>query len=320
MRVLITGGAGFIGANLCRALLEAQAGMSVVVFDDLSSGRLSNLDGLDVEMIEACVLDRTALARAMSGIDSVVHLAARGSVPRSVADPVGSVNVNTMGTLNVLEACRAAGINHLVFASSSSVYGMNMTLPKHEDLAPQPASPYAASKLAAESLVLAYAATYRLKTLAFRFFNVYGPLQPADHDYAAVVPRFLDAALRDEPVIVYGDGRQSRDFTYVDTLTAIVVQALARGVSNPGPINLAFGGRTDLLTLIQLIERELGFRVAREHEPARSSDVRHSQASGARLRELFPDVQPTALDVGLRRTVAWHQAQSMLSSLVRSSD
>jgi UDP-glucose 4-epimerase len=193
MRVIVTGGAGFIGANLCRELMARPQVKEVVALDDLSTGRAENLHGTDAELVQASILDTGVLARLVDGADAVVHLAARPSVPRSLADPVTSHNVNATGTVRVLEACRQASV-HVVAASSSSVYGAVPTLPKHEDLATRPLSPYGAAKLAAEAYTLAYGASFGLPVLAFRFFNVYGPLQPAGHAYAAVIPAFVDAA------------------------------------------------------------------------------------------------------------------------------
>ena len=301
MRVLITGGAGFIGSNLARRLVTAA---DVVVLDDFSTGFRHNLEGVDVELIEGSILDDASLRRASDGVDAIVHLAARPSVPRSIADPVASHLANASGTVAVLEAARRASA-HVVVASSSSVYGANPTLPKHEDLATRPLSPYAASKLATEAYTNAYLHSYGLDTLAFRFFNVFGPHQPAGHAYAAVVPAFVDAALAGRPLTVFGDGTQSRDFTYVDTVTAVIADAVERRVADPEPVNLAFGSRTDLLTLIAELEHQLGGSLEREHLAVRAGDVPHSQADSSRLRALFPDVQPTPLEDGLAATIAW---------------
>jgi len=304
-RVLVTGGAGFIGANLCRALVATPGMARVTVIDDLSTGRLDNLSDVDVDLVEGSILDPGALARAVSGADAVVHLAARPSVPRSLQDPMATHAVNATGTLLVLEAARAAGRPHVVVASSSSVYGANRTLPAHEDLAPRPLSPYAASKLAAEGYALGHASSFGLPVLVFRFFNVFGPLQRADHAYAAVVPAFVAAALADRPLPVHGDGRQTRDFTFVGSVVAVLVDALARGVTADGPVNLAFGGRHSLVDLAETLAAVLGRPLALEHGPPRAGDVRDSQADQSRLRALFPDRVPVSLADGLRDTVAW---------------
>ena len=307
MKVVVTGGAGFIGANLCRTLAEQDTVDEVVAFDNLSTGFRSNLDDVDATLVEASFLDRDAIDAAVDGAGAVVHLGARPSVPRSVADPVASHEANATGTLYVLEAARSAGGAQVIVASSSSVYGANPTLPKHEDLATRPMSPYAASKLATESYTLAWQRSYDMPTLAFRFFNVFGPLQAAGHAYAAVVPAFVAAALAGEPLQVHGDGTQSRDFTYVDTVCSVITDAVVRQVSSPDPVNLAFGSRTNLLEVIALLEELLGHSVQVEHTASRVGDVPHSQAANDRLMALFPDVEPVDLRTGLAATVAWFQ-------------
>jgi len=309
---LVTGGAGFIGANLCRRL--ATVGETVVAIDDLSTGNLDNLRETGVTFVEGSILDRHALDDAIDGASAVVHLAARPSVPRSLTDPMASHLTNATGTVEVLEAARRAGNPHVIVASSSSVYGANPTMPKHEALAPQPLSPYAASKLAAESYALAYQQSFGVPALAFRFFNVFGPLQAAGHAYAAVVPAFVSAALDGKPLVVHGDGKQSRDFTFVDTVTEVIADAIARTVTSPEPVNLAFGTRTDLLGLITELEVIVGTQLAVEHADSRPGDVRHSQADSTRLQELFPDVVPVALPDALRATVAWFRAESDLDA------
>lgn len=307
MKVVVTGGAGFIGANLCRALLRADID-EVVAVDDLSTGSATNLDGVDARLVEATILDPDALDAAFDGADAVVHLAARPSVPKSIADPMASHDANATGTAQVLEAVRRAGGPHLIVASSSSVYGANPTLPKREDLRPQPLSPYAAQKLAAETYTLAWAHSFGLDVLAFRFFNVFGPLQTAGHAYAAVVPAFIDAALAGRPVPIHGDGCQTRDFTFIDSVTDVITDAVRRRVTSADPVNLAFGGRFTLLDVIAVLEQLLGQTLDREHQAPRAGDVRDSQADQTRLRSLFPDIEPVPLDEGLRRTIDWFRS------------
>jgi UDP-glucose 4-epimerase len=304
--VVVTGGAGFIGANLCRELLDRN--IDVVVLDDLSTGSKANLEGLDVRFVEGSILDDDALDATLPGATSVVHLGARPSVPKSIVDPVASHAANATGTVMVLEAMRRHGIGHIALASSSSVYGANPTLPKHEDLTLMPVSPYAASKLATEQYAMAWAASYGLTALALRFFNVFGPLQAAGHDYAAVVPAFVDAALDGRPLPVHGDGEQSRDFTYVGSVARVLADAALGGVGHPQPVNLAFGSRITLLELIAELEAVLGHPLEREHLPVRAGDVRHSQADQTRFREVFPDAEPVELRDGLERTVTWFRA------------
>ena len=308
MKIVVTGGAGFIGANLCRTLAAHDAIGEVVALDNLSTGFRHNLDGVDATLVEGDLTDPDTLDSVLHDAAAVVHLGARPSVPRSVADPLASHHANATGTIQVLDAARRAGGLHVVVASSSSVYGSNPTLPKHEDLATRPLSPYAASKLATEAYALAYGSTYAMPTLAFRFFNVFGPLQAAGHAYAAVVPAFVSSALAGEPVTVHGDGTQSRDFTFVDTVASVITDAVVRRVASSEPVNLAFGTRTSLLDVIAQLETLLGHPIERAHVESRVGDVKHSQATNDRLRALFPDVVPVDLNVGLERTVEWFRS------------
>lgn len=308
MRVVVTGGAGFIGANLCKELLARPEVTDVRVIDDLSTGFGSNLDGLDVTFREGTILDRATLDSVVNGADAIVHLAARPSVPRSVADPVTSHHANATGTLEVLDAARRAGDCHVVVASSSSVYGANRELPKRESMRTAPISPYAVSKQATEAYAISFGHTYGMSTLAFRFFNVFGPLQAAGHAYAAVIPAFVDAALRGVPLTVHGDGEQTRDFTYVGTVTQVLADAAIRRVRDPEPVNLAFGTRTSLNALIDEVGSILGFQPLVEHVDPRAGDVRDSQADNTKLLGHFATVSPVTLRAGLEETVAWFRS------------
>ena len=310
MKVVVTGGAGFIGANLCKRLLSDPEVTEVVAFDDLSTGFRSNLDGVNARLEEGSILSPDHLARVLEGAASVVHLAARPSVPRSVIDPMASHVANATGTMNVLDAARNHGNVQVIVASSSSVYGSNPTLPKHEELATRPLSPYGASKLAAEAYTVAYGSTYGMKTLAFRFFNVFGPLQAAGHAYAAVVPAFIDAALKGTPLEIHGDGTQSRDFTFVGTVADTIATAVTEQISSNGPVNLAFGTRTSLLDLISMLEDQLGTAVERNHVAVRTGDVPHSQAANERLLALIPGIASVSLEEGLRETINWFQSEA----------
>ncbi|MFY1599170.1 NAD-dependent epimerase/dehydratase family protein [Micromonospora sp. WMMD737] len=305
MKIVVTGGAGFIGSNLVRALTDAPQVSEIVVVDDLSTGSLDNLLDAPVRLFTATVLDPDLLDEAVSGAASVIHLGALGSVPRSIDDPLRSHHANATGTLSVLEAVRRHEVPHVVVASSSSVYGANPVLPRQESLRPMPVSPYAVSKLATEAYTLAYAACYGIDVLPFRFFNVYGPRQAANHAYAAVVPRFVSAALRGQPLQVHGDGTQTRDFTYVGSVTDVIVDAVLRRVCAPDVVNLAFGARISLLELIAELEEVLGRRLEVVHGPPRAGDVRDSQADCTQLLELFPDVRRYPLRAGLAETVRW---------------
>lgn len=311
MKILVTGGAGFIGANLCRRLLDTPQVLEVRVLDDLSSGAKANLEGLGVQLFEGSILDRQLVTEVAGGCAAIIHLAAVPSVPRSIAHPVASHEANATGTLHVLEAARDVGGIHVVLASSSSVYGANPTLPKTEGMACLPMSPYAVSKLAGENYAVAYARCYNLPVLPFRFFNVFGPLQAAGHAYAAVVPVFIAAAVQGRPLPVHGDGLQSRDFTYVETVAAVLVDAVLRKVTG-GAVNLAFGSRIRLTDLVRILEDVMGRRLHLEHYPPRPGDVRHSQADNSRLLELFPNVTPVDLRSGIEQTLQWFLRQSPL--------
>ena len=307
MKVLITGGAGFIGANLVRAL-AGRADNDIVVLDDLSFGFRSNLDGLAVDFIEGSILNQDLLATAMEGVSSVVHLAARSSVPRSIAQPMAAHEDNATGTVRVLEAARAQGDVQVIVASSSSVYGANDTLPKHEGLAARPVSPYAASKLATEAYTLAWGHSYDMPVLALRFFNVFGPLQPPLHTYAAVIPAFLSAAMQGQPLPVHGDGTQCRDFTYVDTVVAVIVDAIQRRVSHLEPLNLAFGQKITLLEVISELEVIMDHNLSVDFQPSRVGDVARSQADSSALKRKFPDITPSNFAHGLRATADWFRS------------
>ena len=309
MKIVVTGGAGFIGSNLCDALL--QRGDEVVAIDNLSTGRPEFVESASrhdaYELVQMDLLDAAGVTDVVDGADAVVHLAARSSVPRSVAHPVAAHEANATGTIRVLEAARRAGGIHVIVASSSSVYGANETLPKHEGLATRPVSPYAASKLATEAYTLAWGHAYDLPVLALRFFNIFGPRQPPLHAYAAAIPSFLAAAFRGEPLPVHGDGTQSRDFTYVATVVDVLTRAIVEQVGHPEPVNLAFGTRVSLLEVIAEMERILGRDLPVDHHPLRVGDVPRSQADSSTLRSLFPEVEPTPLPEGLEATVRWFE-------------
>lgn len=306
-KVLITGGAGFIGSTLCRHALKA--GWTVSVLDDLSNGHLENIEELDVDIHVGSILDTAAVDSAMENADAVVHLAALGSVPRSIADPITTHLTNATGTLAVLEAVRRNEVRYVAAASSSSVYGKNPETPKRETQWVGPLSPYAVSKLCTEHYVLAYQTSFNLSTLALRLFNVYGPRQRAGHAYAAVVPRFTHALMTGSPLEVYGDGFQSRDFTYVDTVSAVFLSAINQSITHPQPVNLAFGTNTTLNQLITTLEEETGIQAPIKYLDPRPGDVPHSLGDGHQLQQLFPEVEPVPLNRGIGDTLDWFRRQ-----------
>jgi UDP-glucose 4-epimerase len=305
--VLVTGGAGFIGAHLCRALRATADVGRLVVLDDLSTGIASNLAGLDdVDLVVGSVLDQRLVDKLVSQCAAVAHLAAIPAVARSLAHPRATHDTNVTGTVQVLDAARAHG-TYLIVASSSSVYGRGAARPTSEDHPTRPASPYAASKLAAESYALSYQRSFGLRVLALRFFNVFGPLQRADHAYAAVIPAFVAAAVSGQPLLVHGDGTQTRDFTYVADVSGVLADALTRQVASDHPVNVAFGSTTSLLSLIEQLEAVVGQPLSPEFGPPRPGDVHDSMADSAQLRTLFPTIGPTPLHEGLQATVDWFE-------------
>ena len=300
-KVAVTGGAGFIGSNLVFKLIEE--GYAVTVIDDLSTGLLSNIDDLDCDFQKLSITNLTALRSTISNCETIFHLAARGSVPRSIKNPVTTHDVNATGTLNVLEVARESGA-HVIFSSSSSVYGRNGQLPKDESMWLGPMTPYAASKLAAEGYVQAYASAYSIPTTILRFFNVFGPRQRPDHEYAAVLPKWIWLAMQGKPIDVYGDGTASRDFTFVDTVLDVAMTAMQEKVTSEGAVNLAYGNRIYLNETIALLKThfpDLQVNYTRE----RLGDVKESQNEPELLRSLFPAVTPKPFEEALAETVHW---------------
>ena len=299
-RVVVTGGAGFIGAHVCRELLRH--GVTVTVVDDLSTGRAEHLDGIGIDLRVGSVLDEELLADACAGAHSVVHLAALATVAGSVADPVRTHEVNVSGTVHVL---RAAADAHVVVASSSAVYGDHAGPAAERTVVPAPRSPYAVSKLAAESYATAFTASYGQPTLALRLFNVFGPLQRGDHPYAAAVPAFMAHAAAGDPITIFGDGRQRRDFVFVgDVARAIAVAAVERRTCTT-PVNMASGRSTPLLEVVGMIGEALSTPVAVRYAPERTGDIRDSGADVTLQRAVFPDVVMTPLRRGIRITADW---------------
>ncbi len=300
VKVLVTGGGGFIGSNLVRALLER--GDDVRVLDNFSTGNRANLTDLpgDVELVEGELRSYERVHAATRRVELVFHQGALPSVPRSVHDPLTTGAVNVEGTLNVLLAARDEGVRRVVFASSSSIYGNSGELPRVETQSPDPISPYAVSKLAAERYCVSFSRVYPLQTVALRYFNVFGPNQDPTSQYAAVVPRFIAAIADERPVPVYGDGEQRRDFTYVaNVVEANLLAAEAENVSG-AVINVATGRGVSVNELADAIGATLGLSVEREYAPERAGDVRDSWADVTRARELLGYEARVPLEEGLR--------------------
>ena len=314
MRVLVTGGAGFIGSHVVVRLLEN--GREVRVLDNLSTGHMANLDAVAgaVEFVHGDIRDLDCVQHAAQGCDAVMHLAAVPSVPRSIADPVTANAANATGTLNVLLAARDTGASRVVFSSSSSIYGAGAELPKRESQKPIPISPYAVSKLAAESYCRSFFDVYGLEAVALRYFNVFGPRQDPQSEYAAVIPKFIWAFRNGEPPVIFGDGEQSRDFTYVDNAVDANVAALDADGVGGRVYNIACGRRITLNELGARLREETGASVDVVHGPARAGDVRHSEADITLAREELGYLPRVTLAEGLRRTVEHFDAEQARDS------
>ncbi|MBL8756051.1 MAG: NAD-dependent epimerase/dehydratase family protein [Planctomycetes bacterium] len=316
-KVLVTGGAGFIGSHLCESL--CRQGRSVVVLDDLSTGSADNLQGLPVELIRGSVADPAAVQRAMTGVDKVVHLAALPSVARSVDRPLDTHHACATGTATVLLAAKDQGAR-VVYAGSSSAYGDQEVLQKHEGLREDPLSPYAAAKLAGELYCRSFARVFGLRVVVTRFFNVFGPRQPANSPYSGVIAAFSRALLDGRAVRIDGDGLQARDFTYVEDVVGGVVRCLDADSSGCETVNLAYGQSTTVQdvyrTLCTLLQEAIGpIPIAAPiHAPARKGDVRHSLADTSRAKTRFGFAPTVGFAEGLRRTFDWYRRQSGKSS------
>jgi UDP-glucose 4-epimerase len=299
MKVLVTGGAGFIGSHLVDRLLSE--GNSVRVLDNLSTGRRENLpkSGL-IEFIEGDIRDSNAVGSAVLGVSAIVHLAAVASVQASIDDPLGTHQTNLVGTLNLLEAARRSGAKRFLYASSAAVYGDNAQLPVSENLRPSPLSPYAADKLAGEHYLDFYRRTFGLSTMAFRFFNIYGPRQDPSSPYSGVISIFVDRMRMAKPVTIFGDGRQTRDFVYVGDLVDVLARTLAIESTKEQVCNVGRGIESSLLELIAALEEIAGRPIERRHEPARAGDIVRSCADVGRLRSLMGSVPGTSLRDGLQ--------------------
>jgi UDP-glucose 4-epimerase len=302
---LVTGGAGFIGSHVVVELL--QRGHDVRILDNFSTGRRENLAHVDgqVEVFEGDMRSYERAHNAVKGADVVVHLAALPSVPRSVQDPLTTNEANITGTLNVLLAARDNEVRRVVLASSSSVYGANATMPKREDMVPEPISPYAVSKLAAEQYARAFSTVYGIETVSLRYFNVFGPRQDPTSQYSGVVPRFMRIALQGGRPTVYGDGLQSRDFTYVANVVDATLSAATAQAASGRFCNIGCGDPKTVLELLDAVGRVAGRRLEPEFAPPMPGDVKHSFADISLARELLGYEPRVGFDEGVERTFAW---------------
>lgn len=304
MKYLVTGGAGFIGSNICRRLVSL--GRDVRIFDSFATGRRSNLEDIKgmVEVVEGDIRDAAAVKEAVKGVRYVLHLAALPSVPRSVADPVTSNEVNIAGTLNMLVAARDAGVERFVFSSSSSVYGNTPVLPKREDMNTMPLSPYAVQKLCGEKYTLVFKQLYGLNTFALRYFNVFGPYQDPTSQYAAVVPKFITACMKGNPAVIYGDGSQTRDFTFVTDVVAANIACCECPPDAAGyAYNIARSDRTSVNTLFSIIARCCNYSGNPVYEAGRAGDVKDSLADISAAGNRIGWTPSVSLDEGIRLTV-----------------
>jgi UDP-N-acetylglucosamine 4-epimerase len=309
MRILVTGAAGFIGSHVTRKLLVH--GHEVVGLDDLSTGHRHNLPDPEPgwRFILGDIRDAAVCAEATQGVAAIVHLAGRNSVPRSIVDPRSALEVNVMGGFNLLEAAREAQVSRFVYASSSSVYGDDPSLPKVESQLRRPLSPYAASKASFEHLAHAWSSTWDLSTVGLRFFNVFGPRQDPTGAYAAVVPRFVQAALQHQSPLIHGDGSFTRDFTFVDNVVLAVQLAVEAPDVRDAVLNVACGGRVSVLELWRTIAREAGFDGQPRFGPRRAGDMPHSHADITEARRRLGFEPVVQFEQGIRQTVAWFKAQ-----------
>lgn len=307
MRILVTGGAGFIGSNIAEKLCGQH---EVTVLDDLSTGKAENIAEFKkrIKFVKGSILDQN-LKKAMKDVDVVLHQAAIPSVPKSVKDPVGTSRVNILGTLNVLECAIKNDIKRVVLASSSSVYGDKPTLPKIESMCPEPKSPYASAKAINEQHAKQFYELYGLETISLRYFNVYGKRQDPKSEYAAVIPAFISRMLKNKPPIVYGDGKQTRDFTFIDDVVEANIKAMETNNKNAfgKAINIAGGKQVSILELISLLNKILNKKLPPIFEKERPGDVKHSLADITLAKKLLGWKPKTGLEEGLKKTVEWYR-------------
>jgi len=306
-RYLVTGGAGFIGSNIAEALVKR--GEEVVILDNLSTGYEKNIAHIknDIIFIRGDIRDAETVRTALTGVDCVLHEAALASVPRSIEDPALITDVNVRGTLVMLEEARLARVKRFVYAASSSAYGDSETLPKVEHMVPKPLSPYAASKLTGEYYCSVYAHVYGLSTLSLRYFNIFGPRQDPKSQYAAVIPIFISHLLAGKQLTIFGDGEQSRDFTYVENVVNANIRALLCERARGETVNIACGTRYTLNELFARMKKTIGCSIDPRYAPPRVGDVKHSEADISAAQKLIGYSIAVSFEEGLRRTIEWYR-------------
>ena len=312
-KAVVTGGAGFIGSHVVQKL---QTGYDVTVYDNLSTGKMSNLANLNVKFVDGDICDQEELSSACEGARAVFHLAAKISVAESMQDPIGTVAINTIGTLNVLAAAARCGVKTVVFSSSAAIYGDNPASPKLESMIPEPKSPYAVSKLDGEFYLRMFREQHGIQTISLRYFNVFGPRQDPDSPYAAAIPSFVELALAGQDLTIFGDGEQTRDFVYVDDVAQANLLAAEASLSGgagergeahvyPDVFNVARGGSITIKKLAELIIRMAGSRSNIVYNSPREGDVKHSLADVGRIQKILGYKSEADLEAGLERTVAY---------------
>lgn len=318
---LVTGGAGFIGSNLVEVLVKS--GQRVRVIDNFSTGKRENLNGIwsHIDFREVDLLDKSAVRKACEGVDTIFHQAAIPSVPRSITDPLLTHQVNVDGTVNLLIAARDARVRRVIYAASSSAYGDTPTMPKHEGMLPSPISPYAVQKLAGELYLTSFQRVYEMETVSLRYFNIFGPRQDAASPYSGVLAKFITAMLQDQAPTIHGDGKQSRDFTYIDN----AVQANLKAASAPAKkvagrtFNIATGERHDLNQTFNILKKIIGFEGRPIYGEARAGDVKHSLADIGAAQEALGYAPEVGFEEGLRRTVEWYRSTQAAQGVTTST-
>ena len=306
LKVLITGGAGFIGSNLALRIQKLKPTWTATILDNFSTGKRENLSGFRGEIVEGDILNLNSTNDTVfNETEVVVHLAALGSVPRSVNDPMKTFSNNTLGTQILLEKMRLANCKRIVFSSSSSVYGQNPSFPKKETDYLAPLSPYAASKSAGESLIMSYANSFEFKATIFRFFNVYGPRQNPEGPYAAVIPKFIQSALTGKAIEINGDGKQTRDFTFIDNVTDSIIESIDNELQPSTPVNLALGSQVSVLEIVKTLESILGRTITYRFLPERIGDVKSSKADTEVFETFFTAQKKIDFEQGLKATIDW---------------